>query len=326
MKQLVSLFGLVALIAACGDDTSTSSGSGGSTSGSGGGSSEATGGAPGTTTSDAATTTVATTTSTASTSTGEGAGGPGSGGGGGDGSGGDGTGGFTPVDGPQGNILVSVYRFGSLVTDVLGTFDARSQCTVIDVEGGCVLSRCPTDPTPPLDAGIIAIDGGQLPATLEPPDYEEYPAGEAVTAGDVVTASTDGGADVPAFDLSATFPTHVVATEPSFESGSISSAEDLTVAWEGTSTDRVVVTASTAPEAEEKDEIACDAPMADGELTVPSSLLAQMETNGEVALSLVERAIDRVDTGEWTLTLTLSRYADAENGFDGDAFQLYDFE
>jgi hypothetical protein len=326
VKHLISLIGLVALTAACGDDTgSTGTGSGGDAAGSGGSSSEGSGGAPGTTTSGATTTTAATT--TASSSTGEGAG-PGAGGSGGEGTGGGGTGGGQTADGPQGDVLISVLRptSDSLGTNLVATFDAAPRCEVLDVSGACVLSRCEF-PGEPLDAGTLAIDGGDLPAILEHP-YEEYPDDALVSAGDVVTVSSEGGDDVPAFELSATFPEHLTVTDPAFDGGTLSSADDLEVAWTGDGDDVVAVLVTGGADLDDPDfdEITCEVAMTDGEVVVPSELLAQMETTGSVFLSVQERATDAVEVDDWSIRLGLTRYADAENGIAGDAFQSYDLE
>lgn len=328
MKHLLTLFGLAAIIAACGDDTgSSATGSGGSAAGSGGSSSEGSGGAPATT-SDAATTTSGTSASSVSTSTGEGAG-PGSGGAGTGTGGGEGTGGSTPVDGPQGDIRVGAYRLSedSPVVDVYGTFDAEPRCEVLANEGDCVLSRCLFDPGPTADAGTIELTGGDIDDVLEFPDYVLLNDGEPIVAGDVVTASADG-ADTPAFELSATFPARLVATEPSFEGGSLGANDDLTVSWEGDGTDRVAVLVTEGADFDDPDfdEVRCEVAMADGEVVVPGVLLAQMETTGQVTLSVQELSSDVLAIEDWTLTLHLTRYADAANGIAGDAFQFYDLE
>lgn len=326
MKHLCSLFGLVAVIAACGDDTGgTGSGSGGSAAGSGGRSSEGSGGAPGTTTSDAATTTSSSSASTASSSTGEGPGpGPGAGGGGG-----EGTGGGQTADGPQGDIRVGAYRVSedSPVLDVYGTFDAEPRCTVLASEGGCVLSRCLFDPGRNLDAGTIGLVGGDIDDVLEFPDYELLNDGEPVVTGDVVNASSEG-ADTPAFELSAVFPERVSVVEPSFEAGTIVAGEGLMVVWTpgGAGQIAVLVTEGADFEDPDFDEVRCEVPMAYGEVLVPGGLLEQMETTGQVTLSVQELASDVVTLDDWTLTLHLTRYADAENGIAGDAFQFYDLQ
>lgn len=316
MKTSWMILGLVAVVAtaACGDDTSGTGGSGsggdgsgGTGSGTGGDDASSAGGGTGET-----------------TSTGQGQGGGGTGGGG---TGGGGTGGNEPVDGPIGEISIGLYNYlpDLPATLIDATFDPAARCERIAAEGSCELLRCGGGAT--LDAGSLALAGGELPASLDlvAGSYHEDIDGYLVESGDTVAVTGPGTAEVPAFELGATMPAAAAATAPDFTAESIPAASDLAVAWTGGEGEAQVTLDGAEDDQGLAERLRCSAPASAGQLSVPAGLLGQM-TPGDVFFSLRTVARDEVSLDEWTFALETGRYASAADGISGDAFAVYALE
>lgn len=297
---------LVVATAACGDDTSGTGGSGSGGSGSGGDDAGSTGGGTGDT-----------------TSTGPGQGGGGTGGGG---TGGGGTGGEAPI-GPIGEVSIGLYNFlpDSPATLLEATFADPSRCERLASEGSCELLRCDGGAT--LDAGSLALSGGDLPASLDLVDgsYLEDIDGTLIDTGDVVAVVGPGTAAVPAFELGATVPAAAAATAPDLTAASIASGSDLAVAWTGGDGDAQVTLDGAEDEEGRVERLRCVAPASGGQLTVPAGLLGQM-TPGDVFFSLRTVGRDEVAVDDWTFTLAAGRYATSADGINGDAFAFFALE
>jgi hypothetical protein len=323
MKTSWMVLGLVAAVAtaACGDDTGGTGGAGTGASSSGaGGDAASTGGGSG---------------DTSSTGAGEGGSGPGAGGGdegGGTGSGGQGgggTGGEAPVTGPRGAVTITTYNYlpDTPATLVEGAFLLEPECEVVATSGACRLDRCLVSPEY-LDAGALALAGGDLPPSVAF-DYYEDLDGHLVDGGDVVAVTGPGSDDVPAFELGATFPVEATMTSPSFEDGTIVLSDDFPVAWSGGGDGSMVVTVdgSFEPEAETFERITCSVPASAGALTIPGAILAQIQTSGDaVFVSARVMATDRVTVDDWTFDLAVGRFGAADASFTGDATALYEIQ
>lgn len=313
MKTSWMILGLVAVVAtaACGDDGggtggSGGTGSGGSGSGTGGDDASSAGGGTGET-----------------TSTGQGQGGGGTGGGG---TGGGGTGGEAPT-GPTGEIAIGLYNYlpDSPATLIEATFADPARCERIASEGSCVLDRCASGAT--LDAGSLALAGGDLPASLDlvQGSYLEDLDGYLVDAGDTVAVTGPGTAEVPAFELGATVPAAAAATAPDLTAATIASSADLAVAWTGGDGDAQVSLDGAEDEEGRVERLRCTAPASGGQLTVPAGLLGQM-TPGDVFFSLRTVGLDEVTVEDWTFSLVAGRYATSADGINGDAFAFFALE
>lgn len=296
--------------AACGDDASGAAGGGGS----GGDASSGEGGAGPT------------------TSTGAGARDPGAGGAGGGDSGGGGTGGGTgggPVTGPHGVVGITTYSLGpgALGTFLQATFTPEPTCEPLAVDGACTLERC-SPPSELLDAGTLALDGGELPEALAF-DYFADRDGHLLGEGDVVGVSGPGTGDVASFELGARYPAPATITAPSFADGFMDPADDFVITWTGGGDAAMVVTVdgTDAVGGGVFERVTCTTAAADGTLTIPGSVMVPIAETSE-ALFIAARVVaaDRVASGEWTFDLAVSRFAAAEGSYSGDASAYYEVE
>ena len=182
-------------------------------------------------------------------------------------------------------------------------------------------------PTASLDAGTITIAGTTPPATLT--HGGSLPAGGLAytsnlsteqeslhpAAGTPVTASAAGGADLPAFSVSAPTPTPVAISSPSGGLfASISRDEALRVRWNAAAAESVVVAVSVLDGSFEPmagDNILCTLEGADpGELTIPAGAMARLPMDGSaralVSVTRVRSASVPVLDGSVTLGVTAS--------------------
>ena len=176
-----------------------------------------------------------------------------------------------------------------------------------------------------LDAGTINVSGTTPTATLsfetgldlDGYGYVSSLASDNVSlhpaAGQPVTVSAAGGADLPAFEITAITPEPVEIDSPS--SGpfdSIADDEDLVVSWNAATANSAVVTvsgldASGSPVAGET--VVCTLDGDPGTYTVPAAALAHLPGTAARALVSVTRAItvsEPLLSGEVTLNVTAS--------------------
>ncbi|MEA2751805.1 MAG: hypothetical protein QOI41_5948 [Myxococcales bacterium] len=255
----------------------------------------------------------------------------GGGGGGGDeggsaadgGAGGDGS---TTVDAgttaPTGTILVTQTHLGSTFHYSIsaafrafvvptGSGSAPTQTTM----GACTATVIPTPPsseagTPMavagLNAGTLTITGTGMPASTMlaygpvasqqgVPGYTAAGGStELFAAGDTMTVSGAGGADLPAFaGQSLVTPTQVAVTAPACTGTcpDLDRTQDLIVAWTGAGAGKVVVTFETISDTQAV-LLQCRFDATAGTGTVPAALLGKLDKAGEPNVSGIEQISD----------------------------------
>jgi hypothetical protein len=262
------------------------------------------------------------TTNTASNAA-DGGGGGGEGGSATDGSaGGDGS---STVDGgstaPTGIILVTQTHLGSTFHYSIsaqfrgfvaptGSGPAPTQTTM----GACTATVIPTaadDAGPPmavagLNAGTLTVTGTGMPASTmlaygpvaSQQGVPGYTAASGSTqlfaAGDTMTLSGAGGADLPAFAAqSLVTPTQVLVTAPACTGTcpDLDRTQDLTVAWTGAGAGKVVVTFETISDTQAV-LLQCRFDATAGTGTVPAALLGKLDKAGDPNVSGIEQISD----------------------------------
>ncbi len=199
------------------------------------------------------------------------------------------------------------------VSAAFSSTPAPSQPPLAEV-GSCraYASGQPTSAPSSLDAGAISLTGLAQPVTLTPAPAEgglvKYTSGlpsdlaTILGNGASITATTTGGADLPAFTLTAPNPKPVAITTPT---DTVGADGDLTIAWvKGeASLMRVDVfvldvdTRAPAPGA----VLACEVPGDPGQLVVSSTLLKKLPDLGSGPFGpagYLAVAVSRVHVGE----------------------------
>lgn len=298
----------------CGDDTDSNGGGGGN----GGGTTVATtGSGPSSVASTAASTASSTTTSTSSGDGGSDVGGSGSGGEPGEGGSG-GAGGEEPAVTRGGAVEVRHFERAEpddddVVDFAQGFFYALSgfECSRVE-DGACWFEHChPADGASytTFGAGTVTLEGTTPELELEPDEDGAYAyAAESpmFEVGDAVGIVVEGDV-APGFSLDLVAPAVATVTSPPMGDMVIDRSEDLDLAWdvEGDAAQlgsqiqvRMLDLRNT-----DSYEVHCLFPMADGEATIPSSMLAGMpDDNGTTGGFFFEdAAVESLDVDGWLM-------------------------
>jgi hypothetical protein len=174
-------------------------------------------------------------------------------------------------------------------------------------EGPCSLVHYAPPPSSPpelpaqLDAGKLRVTGGlkELVADYDDEsDKYEFAQEKAVfEAGDVLTFDIEGTDRVPSMSVSIPAPeTAIVSAPPE----TIDTTQDLTFAWtsasgKGTVTIQVLGfypahQVGSTKGWSERDAVVCEVPLAQGTLTMPTSLLSQLVTDPQPGLHIMANA------------------------------------
>ena len=216
------------------------------------------------------------------------------GGSGGEGGAGDGS---TATGTGQGAVLVTQSPTGF---HVVASFNPASAATtagcLVTTVGPCIATACPDVmgvAMASLNAGAITVTGTGpgSPVTLSfgtkgDGGLAGYPAASGQTAfynaGDPVSASGAGGADLPAFNATLVAPNEIAVTSPACAAGACADVDrsmDATITWSGGGAGRVTVAYVTGTDVGTK-LLSCSFDALVGSGTVPSAALMKLDPPG----------------------------------------------
>jgi len=232
----------------------------------------------------------------------------------------DSTGGGAPVE--PGSALERYLQAGQpkvlYVQQVLGgladldaTFDPQMLTESYPCErtfvGPCALSEgCEPLDTPSLDAGTISLEnaGEVLVSERVDGEYEEW-AGlfdESLIGGEQLVLSAAGGADLPAFEVQATFPLVVLMDSPAGDLATpipVPTTIDLTLEFRRAPDNVVLLLEGGYWTGEAWRGIVCAGAGDPGSLVVPQQALAHVGADVELDLHTV--ALESVEVGDHTV-------------------------
>jgi hypothetical protein len=226
---------------------------------------------------------------------------------------GDGNGEETPVARGSGEIRIAAidgfFNPGAPRSSVDGWFsrtDRARGCSTTRM-GGCYVVDCPpaAEATPPTAGTMtVATADDRVNEAIEANPDGLYQFGESTLmfeGGDVVSVTGSGG-DVPAFELSAEFPSTFIAIEPRLTASEntlqIRHEMDTTVRVSGGMAGVELVAELYGTNA----TMRCSAPSETGELVISAEALAAAG-GGVVALRSVTRASTRAGTYDLSLIM-----------------------
>lgn len=193
----------------------------------------------------------------------------------------------------------------------------RRSCAVSE-HGACVVYACAGDAGKERpDAGELSLTtaDGRFSQSLLPNASGFYSFGDEsdfLVPGDEITVSFEGG-DVPAFDVTGSFPEPVVLTEPEppavGEPLVVSASADAVLRWSGGVAGNVVSVSVDAPSS----VLRCTVGAEKGVLTVPASALAELE-GGRLDLRTVKTVVAEPSGYDVTLVLLAAVVDDGGDG------------